>query len=65
MLTLAVLPAAACAGSSPAHSDQELLRRLGLGIARAIFEAAGGSLTVERGAESLSIAVKLLRSEAA
>jgi len=65
VLTLTVTPVAACAGPSPVHSDQELLRRLGLGIARAIFEAAGGSLTVKRGAESLSIAVKLLRSEAA
>jgi signal transduction histidine kinase len=34
-----------------ANSAQELLRRLGLGIARAIFEAAGGTLTVESGVE--------------
>jgi signal transduction histidine kinase len=51
-------------GPSTADSDQELLRRLGLGIARAIFEAAGGSLTVERGPECLRVEVRLLRNEA-
>ncbi len=49
---------------STANSDQELLRRLGLGITRAIFEAAGGSLSVERRDEGLNVEVKLLRNEA-
>jgi hypothetical protein len=44
-------------------SDQELLRRLGLGIARAIFVAAGGSLTVKRGGEGLRVEIRLLRKE--
>jgi signal transduction histidine kinase len=43
------------------NSDLELLRRLGLGIARAIFEAAGGSVTVEPGAECKSVEVRLPR----
>jgi C4-dicarboxylate-specific signal transduction histidine kinase len=47
----------------PANSDQELLRRLGLGIARSIFEAAGGTLAVERGVDGLSVEVRLLRKE--
>lgn len=49
-----------------ANSEQELLRRLGLGIARAIFEAAGGSSIVESGSEhaSLEIEIRLLRNEA-
>jgi signal transduction histidine kinase len=64
VLTLAVSPAGVQDGPPPANSDEELLRRLGLGIARAIFEAAGGTLTVERGVESLSVQVKILRKEA-
>jgi signal transduction histidine kinase len=52
------------AGPSTTNSDQDLSRRLGLGIARAIFEAAGGSLSVERGAEGLSVEVRLLRHQA-
>ncbi len=38
-----------------------MARRLGLGIARAIFEAAGGSLRLQRGADRLSVEVGLLR----
>jgi C4-dicarboxylate-specific signal transduction histidine kinase len=49
------------AGQSTASSDQELSRRLGLGIARAIFEAAGGSVTVEHSAECRSVEVRLPR----
>lgn len=44
-------------------SDQELTQRLGLGIARAIFVAAGGSLTVKRGDEGLRVEIRLLRKE--
>ncbi len=50
-------------GLPSANSDQELLRRLGLGIARAIFEAAGGTFTVESGVEDLSVQVRILRKE--
>jgi C4-dicarboxylate-specific signal transduction histidine kinase len=39
----------------------ELARRLGLGIARAIFEAAGGSFRVEPNPESVSVEVRLPR----
>jgi signal transduction histidine kinase len=45
------------------NSDQELLRRLGLGIACAIFEAAGGHFRMDRRSEYLSIEVQLLRDE--
>jgi signal transduction histidine kinase len=58
-LTLAVSRAGIPDGLSPANSDQELLRRLGLGISRAIFEAAGGTLTVESGANGLSVQVRI------
>ena len=50
-------------GLPSANSDQELLRRLGLGIARAIFEAAGGTLTAESGVEGLSVQVRILRKQ--
>jgi len=40
---------------------QELARRLGLGIARAIFEAAGGSFRGERGMDCMSVEVRLPR----
>ncbi len=50
-------------GLPSANSDQELSRRLGLGIARAIFEAAGGTLIVERGVEGLSVQVRIARKE--
>jgi len=53
-------------GASPAgpnhhHLPDEMARRLGLGIARAIFEAAGGSLRLQRAADCLSVEVGLLR----
>ncbi len=64
VLTLVVSPAGIQDSGPPANSDQELLLRLGLGIARAIFEAAGGTLTVERGVESLSVQVRILRKDA-
>jgi hypothetical protein len=63
VLTLAVSLAGVHDGLSPANSHQELLRRLGLGIARAIFEAAGGTLTVDHGVEALTVEVRLLRRE--
>lgn len=44
-------------------SDLELWRRLGLGIARAIFEAAGGSCEGERNPASLRVAVRILRKQ--
>jgi len=52
--------------SSPASSSQDALprdltRRLGLGIARATFEAAGGSFRAERGIESMIVEVRLPR----
>lgn len=50
-----------CDEPSNANSDLELLRRLGLGIARAIFEAAGGSLSIARSAEGRSVDVRLPR----
>lgn len=46
-------------GASTANPDQDLVRRLGLGIARAIFEVAGGSFSVGRTAEQLSVSVRL------
>ena len=53
-------------GASPAgpnhdHLPDDMARRLGLGIARAIFEAAGGSFRLHRGADCLSVEVGLLR----
>lgn len=53
---------ASTAGPSHDHLPDEMVRRLGLGIARAIFEAAGGSLRMERGAGCLSVGVRLLRN---
>ncbi len=44
-----------------ADSDLELSKRLGLGMARAIFEAAGGSFHVERSAASLGVEVGILQ----
>ena len=40
---------------------RDLTRRLGLGIARATFEAAGGSFRAERGIESMIVEVRLPR----
>ena len=53
-------------GASPAgpnhdHLPDDMARRLGLGIARAIFEAAGGSFRLQHGADCLSVEVGLLR----
>jgi hypothetical protein len=45
--------------ASTASPEQELSRRLGLGIARTIFEAAGGSLIINRSAECRSLEVRL------
>ena len=42
-------------------SNLELWRRLGLGIARAIFEAPGGSCEVQRSPASLHVEVRILR----
>jgi signal transduction histidine kinase len=63
VLTLAVSQVGLQDGPPTANSNHELLRRLGLGIARAIFEAAGGTLTVESGVEGLSVQVRILRKE--
>jgi C4-dicarboxylate-specific signal transduction histidine kinase len=62
VLTLMISRVGIYPGVSPANPDDELLRRLGLGIARAIFEAAGGSLVVRREAELLSVEVRLLQN---
>ncbi|MFL6305544.1 MAG: sensor histidine kinase [Candidatus Sulfotelmatobacter sp.] len=43
------------------QSDQELLQRLELGIARTIFEAAGGSFSLERRTQSFTVNVLLPR----
>lgn len=47
--------------ASTASPQQELPRRLGLGIARTIFEAAGGSLTINCSTECRSVEVRLPR----
>jgi C4-dicarboxylate-specific signal transduction histidine kinase len=64
VLTLAVSREGVNHGPSTVNSDQELSRRLALSIVRAIFEAAGGSLSVERRAEGLNVEVRLLRNTA-
>jgi signal transduction histidine kinase len=48
-------------GTSEPQPDRELLQRLELGISRAIFEAAGGTFSVERRAQNLMVKVGLLR----
>lgn len=48
---------AASTGSDQEHLPQELVRRLGLGIARAIFKAAGANFSVEHRAEAVSVEV--------
>lgn len=50
--------------SEDADHHQELAQRLGLGITRAIFEAAGGSFRAERSLESMSVEIRLPRVEA-
>lgn len=59
MLALTVSQARVCDRPPDSISDPELLRRLGLGIARAIFAAAGGSLTVKRAADDFIVEVRL------
>ena len=58
MLTLKV---SGGSGYHTADSDLELSKRLGLGIARAIFEAAGGSFQMERSPASLAVEVGILQ----
>lgn len=60
-LGLAVSGLADSHGTSEPQPDRELLQRLELGISRSIFEAAGGSFSVERGAQSLMVKVRILR----
>ncbi len=52
---------APAAGPNHDHLPDGMARRLGLGIARAIFEAAGGSLRLQRATDCLSVEVGLLR----
>lgn len=47
----------AAANQDPLPED--MVRRLGLGIARAVFEAAGGSLCLEGGGDRLNVEVRL------
>ena len=42
--------------------DEQLALRLGLGIARATFEAVGGRFRVERGVDGLGVEVRLRRN---
>ncbi len=46
-------------GESEPQPDRELLQRLELGLSRAIFEAAGGVFSVERGSGSMFVRVSL------
>jgi signal transduction histidine kinase len=46
------------------HPPQELVRRLGFGIAGAIFAAAGASFSWERAANTVSVEVRFLPSSA-
>ncbi len=50
--------------AGPNHDPlpDHMVRRLGLGIARAIFEAAGGSLRLECGGDRLSVEVRFPRN---
>jgi len=48
-------------GKPEPQPDRDLLQRLELGISRSIFEAAGGSFSAERTAQSLMVKVELLR----
>jgi hypothetical protein len=60
-LTISASPGICDEPSNP-NPDLELLRRLGLGIARAVFEAAGGSLNVNGGVERLTVEIRVLRN---
>ncbi len=51
------------AGANHDPLPDDMARRLGLGIARAVFEAAGGSLRLEAGTDQLSVEVRLPRNE--
>ncbi|MGA9811126.1 MAG: hypothetical protein WBQ64_00025 [Terriglobales bacterium] len=53
---------ASLAGASHDPLPDEMVRRLGLGIARAVFEAGGGCLRLEGGGEGLSVEVRLPRN---
>jgi C4-dicarboxylate-specific signal transduction histidine kinase len=57
-------PQASSSNAGEADRPQELARRLGLGIARATFEAAGGSFRAERSLESTSVEIRLPRAGA-
>ena len=59
VLGLTVSRNAASNETSMAGPDQELLQRLGLGISRAIFEAAGGSFSVQRGGSNLLVKLRI------
>jgi hypothetical protein len=50
-------------GQSDPQPDQELLQRLELGIARAIFEAAGGTFRLERNPQNFAVNVLLSRTQ--
>jgi signal transduction histidine kinase len=60
-LGLAVSGVADSHGTSQPQPDRELLQRLEMGISRSIFEAAGGSFSVEREARNLMVRVRILR----
>ena len=47
-------------GVDQKDSQPALMRRLGIGIARAIFEAAGGNFNLERNPDGLCLTVKFL-----
>ncbi len=62
VLSLTLSGAGASCGTSGTGPDRELLQRLGLGIARAIFEAAGSTFKVQRLARSLTVQARILIS---
>jgi len=60
LLCLKLSGVADSAGKAEPQPDRKLLQRLELGISRSIFEAAGGSFSVERGAQSITVSVGVL-----
>jgi hypothetical protein len=50
-------------GESDPRPDQKLLQRLDLGIARAIFEAAGGTFSLRRNPQNFTVNVLLSRTQ--
>jgi signal transduction histidine kinase len=52
----------ALSGEGRALVEDQLERRLGLGIARAIFESAGGSFRVEQAEQGWSVVVRIARA---